>query len=360
MRVCLICTEFFGWGAAGGFGFATRSLGRELARRGIDVSVVMPRPRGIEERETVIDGIRIFAFPRHRPDLSQQLFRACDADIHHSMQVSLASYFAARAMPRRRHVISFHAPRTNGDWLVEGRNRNHGVAQMILTYLYYENPLVHKAVARADALYCPARFLIDKVVRKYDLSRPPGFLPTPVAVPDTVAKASEPTVCFLGRFDKVKRPETFFELSKAFPDVRFVALGRSADPQRDAALKQQFSDVPNLHITGFADQFSSDAVSDWLSRSWILINTSAKEGLPNAFVEASAHRCAVLAPFDPDGWTTRFGYYAGSRDFAAGLRALLQDDAWRALGQRGYEHVAREFAADVAVDRHIEEYQALL
>jgi len=42
LKVCLVSTEILGWGLAGGFGFATRSLGRELARRGVDVHVVSP------------------------------------------------------------------------------------------------------------------------------------------------------------------------------------------------------------------------------------------------------------------------------------------------------------------------------
>ena len=46
MHVCLICTELYGWGSAGGFGFATRTLGRELIRRGPRVTAVIAQPRG--------------------------------------------------------------------------------------------------------------------------------------------------------------------------------------------------------------------------------------------------------------------------------------------------------------------------
>jgi len=34
MRVCLISVEIFAWGKYGGFGRATRLIGRELAKRG--------------------------------------------------------------------------------------------------------------------------------------------------------------------------------------------------------------------------------------------------------------------------------------------------------------------------------------
>ena len=39
MRICLIAVELFAWGKYGGFGRATRTIGRELVKRGIAVSV---------------------------------------------------------------------------------------------------------------------------------------------------------------------------------------------------------------------------------------------------------------------------------------------------------------------------------
>jgi len=33
MRVCFICVEIFAWGKYGGFGRATRTFGRELAKK---------------------------------------------------------------------------------------------------------------------------------------------------------------------------------------------------------------------------------------------------------------------------------------------------------------------------------------
>ena len=41
MHVCLMCIEFFGDSIYGGFGRSTRFIGRDLARRGVQVSVVV-------------------------------------------------------------------------------------------------------------------------------------------------------------------------------------------------------------------------------------------------------------------------------------------------------------------------------
>ena len=66
MKVCLICVEIFGWGKYGGFGSSTRLLGRELQRRGVTVTAVVPR-RGNQKPVEELDGFQVLSFPMHTP-----------------------------------------------------------------------------------------------------------------------------------------------------------------------------------------------------------------------------------------------------------------------------------------------------
>ncbi len=69
MRVCLISVEIFAWGKYGGFGRATRLIGRELARRGVEVTAVIPR-RQDQKPVEYLDGIRVLGFkPRELPSV---------------------------------------------------------------------------------------------------------------------------------------------------------------------------------------------------------------------------------------------------------------------------------------------------
>ena len=197
-------------------------------------------------------------------------------------------------------------------------------------------------------------------MRKYGLQRPPEFLPTPVAIPDEVSKAECPTVCFVSRWDGRKRPELFFELARAFPHVNFIAVGGAQDQERDSRLRAVAAGIPNLRLTGIIDQFRSGELHEVLSRSWVLVNTSPREGLPNAFLEAAAHRCAILSFADPDRFASRFGCHASEGALGAGLEFLLSDHRWKALGQAGYGHVKRVFAVESAVDAHLAIYEGLL
>jgi glycosyltransferase involved in cell wall biosynthesis len=359
MRVCFICTEIFAWGKYGGFGRATRTIGRELAKRGMRVFAVVPRhgeQRPVEE----LDGITVLGFPSSNPLQALKLFRETDADIFHSSESSFGTYLAQQSMPGRLHVITFRDPRDHRDWLMEFALPSLSRAQVIGNYLYESNFLVGHAVRRADALFSIARYLIPKITRMYGLRGGPTFLPTPVAIPERVGKASDPTVCFLARLDRRKRPELFLELAKQFPDVRFIAFGASRDASYDRRLRAAYEHLPNLEMTGFVDQFDSHRHSEILGKSWIMVNTATREALPNAFLEAAAHRCAILAGLDPDGFASKFGYYAADEDFARGLAWLLEDDRWRAQGERGFAYVRDTFEMSRAIDLHLEAYRSLL
>ncbi len=45
MRICFISTEIFAWNKYGGFGKATRILGKELIKKGIEVFAVVPKKK---------------------------------------------------------------------------------------------------------------------------------------------------------------------------------------------------------------------------------------------------------------------------------------------------------------------------
>ena len=358
-HICLISVEIFAWGKYGGFGRATRLIGRELVKRGLQVTAVVPRRSGQAPVED-LDGIRVLSFDRRQSLSAGDLYRQVNADIYHSEEPSLGTYLAMRAMPGRKHIITFRDTATGA---IGGRNFAcplSAACRSASNWLYEDNWLVHQAVRRADAHFAAAQMLIPKSRLKYRLAADPLFLPTPVAVLPDPQKATQPTVCFVSRWDKRKRPELFFELARAFPEVRFLAVGKSRDLAYDQALRQQYGNLPNLELLGFIDQFRTDELVRLLEKSWILVNTAAREGLPNAFIEAAAHGCAILSAVDPDGFASRFGQHVKDDDFASGLRALLQGDAWREKASQGHAYVSSTFSLERSIDRHLEIYQNLM
>jgi glycosyltransferase involved in cell wall biosynthesis len=359
MHICFICVEIFAWGKYGGYGRATRTIGRELARRGYQVSAIIPR-RGSQAAVETLDGITVYGYDIRDVKGSLAIFQSVEADIYHSQEPSTGTWLAQQAHPGKKHVITFRDTHFLSDWLVELRNPSLNPLQVLFNWAYEDNWLVHRAIHRADALYAAAGLMQDRAVRRYRLKDTPAHLPTPVRMPAAVSKAAQPTVCFIARWDRRKRPELALALARNFPQVRFIIAGASRDKRYDAALRAEFAALPNVELPGVVDQFAGDGLERILSRSWILLNTAAREGLPNSFIEACASRCAILSSVDPDSFASKFGYFAGQDDFDAGLRWLLIDDRWRELGLAGYEYVRKVYEMDAAVRMHEEIYRELL
>ena len=359
-HVCLISTEILGWGKAGGYGFVVRMMGTELVKRGYRVTAVIPQPRDVVGSGALLDGIEVRSYPRLSFSRGVALFREADADIYHSHEPSLGGWLAMRAMPHSKHLVTSQDPRLLRDWWIEFRHPTYSSFQVLKTAAYYENPLTRLSVRAAQRVMVPAHYLKEIVARKYRLADQPIFMPTPIRVPPSVSKADRPTVCYLGRLDRRKQPERFLRLAAAFPEVRFICVGEAQDSRYGDHLRRQYGGQPNLEMTGFIDQFRDSRVSEILASSWVLINTSAREGLPNTYMEAAGHGCAILSAVDPDGFASKFGAHVPDGDFAAGLRMLLTGDMWRRQGDAGFNYVNATYEVNKAIDRQVGLYEEVL
>jgi glycosyltransferase involved in cell wall biosynthesis len=360
MHVCLTCIELFGDSIYGGFGRSTLFIARELVKRGVRVSIVMPRRAADRPDRYEIEGIDVRQFPPNRPWTAIRLFRDCRADIYHSQDASTATLLAQIAAPGAAHVVTFRDPMDREDWRVETDHSRVPRRGFALYRFFIGNPLVTLAVRRADARYAAANFLIPKSASVFGLRKPPGFLPSPVDVPVTVSKAERPTVCWIGRWAGRKRVELFFELARACPDIDFIAVGAAPDAALDHALREAYGGIPNLRMTGVLDQFADPEWGAVLGQSWVLVNTSLREGLPTTFVEAAAYRCALLSFADPDGFASRFGRKVSADGLVNGLRGLLANDEWRRKGEEAFRFVSEIFATNLAMDAHLDAYEDAL
>ena len=361
MHICLICSELLGFGFAGGFGFATRSLGRNLAARGHRVTVVMPQPVGLEDTRARLDGMDVLTFPRKDIFGAAGLYRDLNADVYHSQHPSLSTHVAQRSVPGAVHVVTVRDPRNLHDWWLELAYPSRSRLGVLKTMAFYENPMVWSAVRRSLRVFVPARCLVEKVRKKYLLGRSPEFLPTPIVMPEgEICKAGKPTLCYIGRLDRRKRPDRFLALAPVFPEADFLVVGGAQDPRYERELMRRFGSAGNVQLLGFVDQFASDALHRVLTSSWIMVNTAMREGLPNVFIEAAAHGCAIVSAHDPDGFATRFGRHCPDGRFDRAVASLLGDGSWRERGQLGAAYVRATNSVDTATQRHLDEYSILL
>ena len=357
MHICLISVEIFAWGKFGGFGRATRIIGRELVKKGIKVTAIVPRRQDQAEVE-ILDGIRVLGFDVKNIPEMLKMYRDCDADIFHSQEPSFGTYLVQKYHPEKKHIVTFRDTRLLSDWVTEFRLPSLNKFQVLFNWFYENNYFVKKAVQNADKRFVAANLLVARAQKKYRLTTPPLFLPTPVEIQNNIVKEANPTVCYIGRWDRRKRLELMINLARCNPDVRFIIAGSSRDKKYDDYLRNEFIKYNNIELPGFINQFESEKLSELLSKSWIQINTAAREGLPNSFIEGCAHKCALLSSVDPDGFSSRFGKYVISSQFNEGLVFLLENNHWKELGEKGYDFVRNNFALDIAIEKHINVYKA--
>jgi len=369
VRVCFVSPEVFSWGYHGGFGYLTRTLARELVKRGVETFVVtVSRPGQREEEE--LDGFTVLGFPPHgaKPLPLRALFsrfdslnayRKADCDIYHSQAVSYNTLAAQRAMPGRIQIITFQDPYDLGEWRkISSVDSRYRLTPGFRVRLKGEVWLLSRACGRADGLYTQARFLIEKSRELYGLNDDPIYLPNPVEVPGRIMRKSEsPTVCFLARWDSQKRVELFLEMAREFPGVEFIAMGRSHDPAADARIRREYGGMSNLALPGFV---SEEEKSRILERSWALVNTSVREALPVSFLEALAHETPIISGLDPDSLVSRFGYLVDGADYSGGMKRMLSDDGHREKGAQGRTYVKEVHELEKVVDAHIEVYEGLM
>lgn len=359
MKVCLISGELFAWGKYGGFGRATRTIGGELVKRGIEVTAIVPR-RGNQNRVEMLDGMKVLSFPMWNMLDAFYHYRSCRADIYHSQEPSLGTWLAMKAAPHGKHVITFRDTRSRKDWSAEIAEASRGLVAGYLNRYYEDSPLVHRAVRQADQLLCASYSVGVKARKVYDLEVPPPFMPTPLHIPSRIEKAAKPTVCFVARMTRRKRPGLFFDLARQFPEVQFIAIGDSRDPDWFESVYAPYKNTPNLVYHGFVDQFASGDVFSTYSKSWILVNPARREGLPNSHLEALAHGCALLSCTNPDDLSSRYGFHAERSDLAEGLRYLLEGNRWRDLGIAGRIYIEGVYEVSRAVSMHVSAYEKVL
>ena len=367
MKVLFVANEFFSWGVYGGFGAFTRKLAGELVKRNVDVEVFvhqisnLQRPVGETE---VIDGVPVKTLPRKKlaKIRHKKLYRT-DADLIHSQCGMYDTYLTFRRNPNKKKIVTIQDLRTKTETeLLAQFEKTSGYPWYKKWWAWYVYHCFSGAVEMADKIACQANLLFPKVKERYHV-QPDLLLPNFIDIPSgNFKKTSKPVVLWLGRLDPVKHPELCFELARKVPDVDFYVLGKSHEvyggERRDLHFRNKYRKCENLHFMGFQ---SGEAKEKLLSKAWILINTSYYECLPVSFLEALAHKCALLSTQNPDHYSALFGSWAYPTvdSLKYGLLRLLQNDSWKRLGKKGFDHVKKVHSTERGVQNHIKLYEEL-
>lgn len=332
-------------------------LAKSLTEVGMDVHVVVLKTNLKSKEVEFINGIHFHSISLLTSFFSSFL-KNLKADIYHSQNQNLLTVAAQYLVPRACHIITCRDPRNLADWWIEFRfatwKRRFWVP---FSYLAEESYFLRRVIRKADLIGCPSSFLFPKVMKMYKLKMEPIELPNIENVPPNLPlKANKPTVLWVGRFAKRKNPERFLTLAQNFPNVDFLILGNSEEKSRQFEVETLIKNCKNVTNLGFINKFENDKFYKHFEKSWILVNTSIREGLPITFIEAASRGCAILSQVNPNNYAETFGYHVKSDDFEIGLTTLLKNDLWRIKGQLAYEQVKNVNGKEKSIKKYIDAY----
>ncbi len=95
-------------------------------------------------------------------------------------------------------------------------------------------------------------------------------------IPEKWVKFEKPTIIWVGRLDENKNPKIFLDLARMFPKCEFLMVGYG----NENLIKER---PENLRFLG---KLSREETLRLISGSWVLVNTSNAEGIPNVILEA--------------------------------------------------------------------------
>src|SRR4030042_180104 len=127
-------------------------------------------------------------------------------------------------------------------------------------------------------------------------------------------------ILWVGRSDRVKRPELFLELAEQMPRHQFTMICQKAiNDQESASLTARAQQITNLE---FIPRVPFRKIREYFQRAKMLVNTSDYEGFPNTFIQAGKWATPILSlNVTPDGFLD--GYECGM--CANGDRQLFAD-----------------------------------
>lgn len=204
------------------------------------------------------------------------------------------------------------------------------------------------AITEADIVLVQSKDQLDILDHRFKRQ---GILmrnPTPEFNRDTLSSAQklecaaipkDPYVLWIGRADRLyKQPLFALQVATRCPDVLFfMVVNREDETVVDEIVKKS---LPNLHLI---ERLSPEVADLAISQSLLMLNTSAHEGFPNAFLQAAKYGVPIVSlNVDPDGYLSKHGIGIcanGDMDvLVAEVNRLCSDKAARdklgAAGQR--------------------------
>ena len=325
----------------GGMQVQQTLLGRQLVKRGFDVSMVVADLGqadgaswdGITTWRTFKPraGLPVFRFIHPRWTGIWSALKRADADIYYvsgagmllGLVVMFAHRYGRRVVYRLASTSDCHPDTVCVKYWRDRKLYAYGLrhADLVLSQTQEQQRLMLKNYRRTSAVV-------------------PSLLDPPGRCESFGMRSVD--VLWIGALRPLKRPKLLLELARRLPHVTFeIAGGPSPDaPALFDEVKREAQALPNVRFLG---QVPFHDVGSLFERARLLVGTSEIEGVPNTYLQAWSHGTPVVAYLDPEHLIAHNGLgraVHSAEEMAGAVSQLLDDpDSWSQVSTR-----CRDFA----------------
>ncbi len=163
-------------------------------------------------------------------------------------------------------------------------------------------------------------------------------------------------ILWVGKSDKVKRPELVLSLAKEFPEYNFTLIMSFSNENIHSEILTRTQSMSNVIIQTY---IPFNQVEDAYAKAGLLVNTSVFEGFPNAFLQAAKYGVPILSlNVDPDGMLTEYDCGRSCKGnfevMKSALIELMAKDIHDRMGTNGLEYI-RKYHDKTVIGRQFEE-----
>lgn len=214
------------------------------------------------------------------------------------------------------------------------------------------NDLCHYALNNADYIITQTQEQKSLLKQRFGIDSICIANPVDLSFTDEITNQNnEKHILWIGKSNRIKRPEKFVSLAKKFNNTKFIMIMNRSDNEIHETIK---SECPaNLMLYEYVSYFE---IEKYFAGAAALVNTSIFEGFPNTFLQAGKYGVPVLSlAVDPEGFILNHetGFCANGRfdSLCEILKNLLQNDDIRSRwSQNIREYVYRKHNLDGRVN----------
>lgn len=167
-------------------------------------------------------------------------------------------------------------------------------------------------------------------------------------------------ILWVATIRKKKNPQLFIELAKRFPNEKFVMIGGRVPgnyfEQQDLFdyIIEKAKEVPNLEFKGFLPFEETDKR---FIRAKLFINTSMHEGFPNTFLQAWSRGIPVISFVNPDDLIGKYPLGVAVKNFEEMVQKL-QEILSKKI-QFSKQKIKTFFEKNLTIENTVDKYETL-